>query len=467
MILFCGASWLCGQSWVNGGSNTNYLKPDNLTAQVGVGVAAPLAKFHVSGNGNISGVFENGKVGIGIQIPIDELHISRTHNERTWIRIENNNTGSLARTGISIGGYNPNWNGFVHVYNSPNFVGGGAIGTSWQNKAVTYTGANTAGYELHLGSATQSLTFSRNNSGTRQVDMIIDGQGRMGVGTGTPGGKLHVNGDFVVTDGTQGAGYIMSCDAAGRTSWVNPSTITGGGSNACITTSLVPNTNLCIATSQVLETGSNGNGDGMSGNRLFIGSEGADQPLSWGAYPVSGVGYKHLTGNSWAGQINYQPYNNKMKFNFTADPSGASASTASFYTGMLIDGGNGSAGSHVKVRIGEEENSAHTDAHLQVNGKAVARAIVVTDLNWADFVFEDDYELRSLEEVESFIDENGHLPDMPSEAQVDEEGVSLGEMDAKLLQKVEEITLYLLEMEKENAALKVRLAELETQVTNK
>ncbi len=55
-----------------------------------------------------------------------------------------------------------------------------------------------------------------------------------------------------------------------------------------------------------------------------------------------------------------------------------------------------------------------------------------------------------MEEVESFIEQNNHLPDIPSEAEVKENGIAVGDMNAKLLQKIEEMTLYMIEMKKEN-----------------
>jgi hypothetical protein len=74
--------------------------------------------------------------------------------------------------------------------------------------------------------------------------------------------------------------------------------------------------------------------------------------------------------------------------------------------------------------------------------------------NWMDHVFEDDYDLPSLPEVEKFIEDNGHLPGIPSADEVVEEGVDLLEMNAKLLQKVEELTLYIIEQQKQIDELK-------------
>lgn len=89
---------------------------------------------------------------------------------------------------------------------------------------------------------------------------------------------------------------------------------------------------------------------------------------------------------------------------------------------------------------------------LDVMGQIHAHEIVIDTATYADFVFEDDYNLRSLTEVESFIEDNGHLPEIPSEAEAKKNGMSLGEMNVLLLQKVEELTLYLIEMKKENEA---------------
>ncbi len=77
---------------------------------------------------------------------------------------------------------------------------------------------------------------------------------------------------------------------------------------------------------------------------------------------------------------------------------------------------------------------------------------------WSDFVFDADYELRPLAEVQAFIDANHHLPEVPSAKEVAENGIDLYKMDATLLQKVEELTLYILEQEKRIAQLEAKLA---------
>jgi hypothetical protein len=97
---------------------------------------------------------------------------------------------------------------------------------------------------------------------------------------------------------------------------------------------------------------------------------------------------------------------------------------------------------------------------LAVNGEVKAKEVKV-ETGWSDFVFEADYKLPTLEEVEAFINENGHLPAIPSSDEVEKNGVNLGQMDSKLLQKIEELTLYLLQLKKENDMLKSRLERME------
>lgn len=106
---------------------------------------------------------------------------------------------------------------------------------------------------------------------------------------------------------------------------------------------------------------------------------------------------------------------------------------------------------------------------IAVKGSVAASEIKVLDVTyWADFVFDNSYNLRSLDEVETFINENNHLPDIPSEAKVKENGIDIAEMNKLLLQKIEELTLYMIEMKKgyddvrkENMNMKSRLNKLE------
>ncbi|WPV01706.1 hypothetical protein SNE26_07970 [Mucilaginibacter sp. cycad4] len=86
---------------------------------------------------------------------------------------------------------------------------------------------------------------------------------------------------------------------------------------------------------------------------------------------------------------------------------------------------------------------------LSVNGSIRAKQIKVEIANWPDYVFKSSYKLRPLMEVQAFIGENGHLPEIPSSQEIAEKGLNLGEVNRILLQKIEELTLYLIEKDRQ------------------
>jgi hypothetical protein len=130
--------------------------------------------------------------------------------------------------------------------------------------------------------------------------------------------------------------------------------------------------------------------------------------------------------------------------------------TASFLNTGDVKFDNGGA-----VAIGMGATAVPAGAKVAVAGKVVCKEIEVTLTGLPDFVFNKDYKLMSLYDVENFVNTNKHLPGVPSESEVVENGLNLGDMNATLLQKVEELTLYMIQMQKENDALKVRISNLE------
>lgn len=135
------------------------------------------------------------------------------------------------------------------------------------------------------------------------------------------------------------------------------------------------------------------------------------------------------------------------------------SSTLKFYTArdnepeerMIIDNiGN--------VAIGANTQAAYK---LAVNGTVGARKVKVTQEIWADHVFENEYKLPTLAELDHYIIKHRHLPGIPTAIEVKTNGLDLGDMQAKLLQKIEELTLYLIEERKRNDALEQRVKSLE------
>jgi len=206
---------------------------------------------------------------------------------------------------------------------------------------------------------------------------------------------------------------------------------------------------------QITDTGSNvGIGTIIPNSQLHLAS---DSNHAFNMSRKNGTyGFKILR-NAQDGNINFQiatglnQWETKIKIGEGEGPN----------TKLLFnpDGGN--------VGIG----TTNPDAKLAVNGKIHSKEVKVDLIGWSDFVFFKDYKLPTLKEVENHIKEKGHLKDIPSAKEVEKNGFFLGEMDAKLLQKIEELTLYTIEQEKkiekiqkENKSLKtmnLKLIELQ------
>jgi len=120
-----------------------------------------------------------------------------------------------------------------------------------------------------------------------------------------------------------------------------------------------------------------------------------------------------------------------------------------------------------KVTMGTELYDNDPNFILYVSKGIKAEQIKVENPaanGWADYVFKKDYKLRSLEDVEKHISEKGHLPNIPSAKEVEKDGINLGEMDAKLLEKIEELTLYSIEQNKQLKSQSEEIRELKSQV---
>ena len=121
------------------------------------------------------------------------------------------------------------------------------------------------------------------------------------------------------------------------------------------------------------------------------------------------------------------------------------AATTAHAQGSVTAGGNAIFGGSLRVGDG---------FYCDAQGSAKVKELRVTLTDWPDYVFSDTYRLAPLTEVEDYISENGHLPQMPSAADVEENGADLGEMNRLLLQKVEELTLYVIDLQRQIKELK-------------
>ncbi len=161
------------------------------------------------------------------------------------------------------------------------------------------------------------------------------------------------------------------------------------------------------------------------------------------------VGVRHASNEDEEMRVGsyYQSKFHGLGLNYRINSEGKSANHLITYRG----GVRTDAMSFVEDRVGI--GTENPQSLLAVAGTITTQEVKVTLEGWSDFVFEEDYKLRKIEEVENYIKANKHLPDIPSAKEVEKEGVALGAMDAKLLQKIEELTLYTIEQEKKIKAL--------------
>ncbi len=99
---------------------------------------------------------------------------------------------------------------------------------------------------------------------------------------------------------------------------------------------------------------------------------------------------------------------------------------------------------------------------VSINGRVICTELRVQTVGgWPDYVFANNYQLRSLPELETYIQANSHLPGVPPAAEVEADGITVGDMQKKLMEKVEELTLYIIQQDKTVKALEARLKRLE------
>lgn len=183
-------------------------------------------------------------------------------------------------------------------------------------------------------------------------------------------------------------------------------------------------------------------------NKLYIDNSTTSTPLIYGDFASDKVGINSLPNTTHTLTVGGTIHASGIYVN------GQSLSDAGFEfwtkSGTNVWNNTGNVG------IGTPLTNNPHSYKLAVNGKLGAHEVQIENnsLTWSDFVFNEEYKLLSLEELELYIKLNKHLPEIPTAQEVKENGILLGEMNAKLLQKIEELTLHLIDLKKEVEALK-------------
>ena len=324
---------------------------------------------------------QGGKVGIGTTTPTELLELSEDTNGPVYLGVYNNNLGSGSQAGIKFG-----------------------IGTNYDKGTNLYfQRSNNTFYLSNTGDHNSNFLFrTRNSSGTFIDALKINPGGNIGIGTISPGSKLHVEGRTRI--GKNGTLHL---------DWTNES--------------------------------------------------------NWGG-----------NAGKWAGHIGFNAYRNNdddkdhyYGSNTYTSKGVIEGSNHGFRWLFRSPNNNDSNGQHLLSEYMRLTNSGDLgigtttpDAKLTVKGDIHAQEVKV-DLDGAvapDYVFYEDYNLRPLKEVQEYIHENGHLPNIPSAKEMEERGLLLKEMNLKLLEKIEELTLYVIELEKKNKKYEERFAKIESEL---
>jgi hypothetical protein len=291
---------------------------------------------------------------------------------------------------------------------------GGSPSAATPNQGLLISG-NATGGSLNMGIDATGASFyswiqSRNRTSNSVYPIALNPNGgNVGIGTSSPGGKLDINqagGQLRLSGGTVAGGvFTNSADQLYVADW-------NTGTKGLVIN--MTNGNVGIGGSPVYKTVISNNG--AAGLEI------------------------DPTGQQFSGGVGIQTYNRTTS---TYTPFQIYSSK------LVLAGGN--------VGIG----TSNPDYPLTVNGSIHAKEVRV-DLSvpGPDYVFDKNYKLTPLEEIKSYIDQNKHLPDVPSASEMEKNGVQMGEMNMILLKKIEELTLHMIEMKQENEEMKKEIQEL-------
>jgi hypothetical protein len=460
-----GASYTTGLE-MNFFGNNNFSSDPALTYGGGAGSAAIIntnAKPLTFGTNNQGRMWidADGKVGIGNSSPVHNLDI-----EGNTMRLKNSGTTPNDYTNLRLQGASYTTGLEMNFFGNNNFS---------SDPALTYGGG--AGSAAIINTNAKPLTFGTNNQGR----MWIDADGKVGVGTNSPQSTFHVNGSSLL--GSSGNEFYFS---SGTTFYNSKAGIRNSGGivvfnsksngtiylNRDVTADVrIQSNSTDIAT--FLNNGNVGIGNSSPEYRLDVGG---DTRIKDSGTTLDSYTSFRIQGPNYANGLEIDFFGNN---NINSDPNwsyGGGAGSAAIVNvnakpltlgtnnqgRMWIDGSG-------KVSIGTTNPGSYM---LAVAGKVAAvgevRLFGIGTTNFPDYVFDKDYQLPTLEETEKYVKENHHLPEVPSAAEIEKDGMSLNEMNVILLKKVEEITLLLIQQEKrikavqeENHSLKTRLDQIE------
>ncbi len=290
---------------------------------------------------------------------------------------------------------------------------------------------------------------------------IFYNQGNVGIGTTAPLEKLHLHsGKFLIksaqntNNSAHSSGFRFTTDVDSRAAEI----LVRRGSTSQKTGIQFNTYNGGTVETMTLLNGQVGIGTSTPSNTLTIASAESDQP----SLLIRNTSYS--SSNS-SGQASLQ-----FAFNNHIGPKIEASKYSTNITGLNFYGEYGFNAPQLAMTIKPTSfgpfvgiGTTNPDAPLTVKGRIHAEEVKV-DLSvpGPDYVFKADYKLRTLEEIRNYISKHGHLPNIPAAKEMEENGVDLGTMNMKLLEKIEELTLYILEQDAKYEQLKIQLEQINT-----
>ncbi len=313
--------------------------------------------------------------------------------------------------------------------------------------------------------------------------LTINTSGQVGIGTTSPSHLLHINGGnlFVESNtglirlGNQGTNEWQMGTTSGGADMRWYTTTNGGG----VTTArhyFSQNGNIGIGgfSGAGLPQGRIdviGAGTTSSTNTMLLRNSNGDTLLRMRDDGRMGIGYN---GTTYGRQINLGGTGinfytaNEVAFGGAVFPTDTSLilwsnSNSNNYLVFQPSWGNVGIGSYTPnaklhlngaMLIGSNSINPATGYELSVDGEVIAEVFTtLNSTNWPDYVFENDYQLMPLSHLEKYVKEQKHLPKIPDAPNIEKNGINLGEMVTKLTEKIEELTLYIIDLDKKNTEL--------------
>jgi hypothetical protein len=437
------------------------------TGNVGIGTTSPASILDVIGNITMSGnaatrTIWNSGYGGGLQLLRSDANSTR------W-----------AKLGIVDG--SGNWVGGIHVSNDT-YVG---IGTTTPGSQLDVNGnitmsANATTRTIWNGGYGGAVQFLRSDAtSTRWARLgIVDGSGNWVNG-------IHVSNDANVGIGTTAPSQLLQIRGEGSTTFLNVYNDKGSsGGTAGVQLGLNDGGFLTQDASRIEA-------------RIISNPNSALDFKVYGT-TVSGTGISPVMSLLGTGKVGIGTTNPAQMLQVISgddhtwmsirNNKGAPGSTSAIQLGLNDGAFVESDASRVEARVAAEAVAAldfkvyggvlktimtlsgtgevgigttSPTEKLSVNGNIIAKKIKITQAGWSDYVFNTDYKLRSLSSLESFIKQNKHLPEIPSAKEVEENGISVGDTQALLLKKIEELSLYVIALNKKIEEQNKRIQQLE------